>query len=65
MVQFSKKSNGQSAIEYAVVCAALSFALLVPVTDPVSPDKPRTAAEILIDGFKLAYQKFSHALSLP
>ncbi len=56
---------GQSSMEYAVVCAALAFALFYPIQDAQSPDRARTAVEILLDGFKTAYQKFSYAISLP
>jgi hypothetical protein len=58
--------GGQSMMEYTVVCAALAFALFVPIQDdPASPDKARTTVQIVLDGFQRAYQNVSHAISLP
>lgn len=57
--------RGQSSMEYAFVCAALTAALFVPIQDAESPDRARTTVEIILDGFKTAYQKFSYAISLP
>ena len=58
--------GGQSSMEYGVVCAALAFALLVPIQDdPASPDKSRTTVQIVLDGFQSAYQNISYAISLP
>lgn len=57
---------GQAMMEYGVVCAALAFALFVPIGgDAASPDKPRTTVQIVIDGFKTAYKNVSHSISLP
>lgn len=56
---------GQSLIEYTLICAALCIALLVPVIDGVSPDQPRSALDLLLDGFREAYEKFSYSISLP
>lgn len=53
-------------MEYGVVCAALAFALFYPIQgDAASPDKARTTVQIVIDGFKTAYQNISHSISLP
>jgi hypothetical protein len=60
-----RKRRGQSQVEYVLVCAALALALLVPVRDTASPDQPRSALGILIQGFRTAYEKFSYATSLP
>lgn len=58
--------RGQALLEYLVVCAALAFALFYPIRDDAaSPDKARTTVQIVLDGFKLAYQKISYSISLP
>lgn len=51
--------GGQSSVEYAIVCAAFTFALGIGLGDDSS------VLWQLISAFKLAYQKFSFALSLP
>ena len=51
-------------MEYTLVCAALAMALFVPIQDRTSPEAPRSAAQLLLDGFRTAYEKFSHAISL-
>lgn len=51
--------NGQSAMEYAVVCAALALAIGFGMVGGDS------VLSELIEAFKIAYQKFSFALSLP
>lgn len=51
--------RGQSSIEYVVVCAALALTLGVGMVDDTSVLKE------LIEALKVAYQKFSYALSLP
>jgi hypothetical protein len=64
----ASRERGQSMVEYTVVCAAIAACLFVPIGgngDPASPDRARTAAEILIDGLRSAYQRISFALSLP
>lgn len=61
----ARLQRGQAMVEYVVVCAALVFALFVPIKDANSPDKARTTVEILIDAMKLAYQRISFALSIP
>ena len=64
-IPFSRQ-DGQSSMEYGVVCAALAFALFVPIQDdPASPDKARTTVQIVLDGFHSAYQNISYAISLP
>jgi hypothetical protein len=60
-----RRQHGQAMIEYVVVCAAIAMFLFVPIRDQSSPDRARTAAQILINGFQLAYQRISHALSIP
>lgn len=57
--------RGQSMIDYLVACAALAFALFVPLRDAASPDEPRTAAGIVLHAFQTAYDRFSYAMSLP
>lgn len=52
-------------MEYAVVCAALAFALFYPIQDGESPDQARTTVQIILEGFRTAYQKISYAISLP
>jgi len=62
---FRKRHLGQSSIEYVVVCAALATALFVPIKDPASPEKARSAIQIIFEGFQTAYEKISYAISLP
>jgi hypothetical protein len=65
-VRGTQRQRGQGMLEYLVVCAALAFALFYPIRDdPASPDKARTTVQIVLDGFKRAYQNISHAISLP
>lgn len=62
----SRRQGGQAMMESGVVCAALAFALFYPIKgDAASPDKARTTVQIVVDGFKTAYKKFSHSISLP
>ncbi len=65
MTRMRARQAGQSMLEYLLVCAALAFALFVPIEDAVSPGKARTTVQILFDGFKTAYANISHAISLP
>lgn len=51
--------QGQSSIEYLVVCTALAFALGVGMVDDDS------ALRQLLYAFASAYQKISFAISLP
>jgi hypothetical protein len=61
-----RPSRGHASIEYAAVCAALAFALFVPIGgDAASPGSARTTVQIVFDGFHKAYRNISHALSLP
>lgn len=61
-----QQQAGFAAVEYTVVCAALVFALFVPIQDdPASPDKGRSTIQIVSDGLQKAYKNFSHATSLP
>ncbi len=62
---FLKREQGQAMIEYVVVVAALTFALFYPIADATSPDQPRTTVQILINGFRQAYENISGALSIP
>lgn len=57
--------SGHATIEYAVVCAALAFALFVPIGDAASPGGARSTVRIVLDGFQQAYRNISHAISLP
>lgn len=59
-----RRERGQSMMEYTLVCAALALALFLPLQDDVSTEAPRSAAQLLLEGFRTAYEKFSHALSL-
>jgi hypothetical protein len=52
-------------LDYMLACAALAFALFVPLRDAASPDEPRTAVEIVLHAFKAAYERISYAISLP
>jgi hypothetical protein len=54
-----RTQRGQSSMEYVIVCAALALVLGIGMVDDTS------VLRQLIDAFKVAYQKFSHALSLP
>lgn len=62
---WNRRQSGQSMMEYTVVCGALAFALFYPIQDAGSPDEPKTAVQIVLDGFRTAYQRFSYAISLP
>lgn len=62
---FRRAQRGQSVLDYMLGCAALAFALFVPLRDAASPDEPRTAVEIVLSSFKLAYERVSHSISLP
>ncbi|THF64568.1 hypothetical protein E6C76_10915 [Pseudothauera nasutitermitis] len=53
------RQTGQSMVEYVVVCTALALALGVGLGSDDS------ALWQLIQNFRLGYQKFSFALSLP
>ena len=51
--------QGQSSMEYAVVCVALALALGL---DLASND---SVLRQLLDAFRLAYQNLAYAISLP
>lgn len=51
--------QGQSSIEYVVVCAALAIALGVAMAGDQS------VLLQLVEAFKAAYRNISHAISLP
>ena len=53
------EQSGQSSMEYAIVCAALVFALGIAMLDSNS------VLLELIEAFRSSYQKFSFAISLP
>ena len=58
-------SQGQAMLEYLVVSAVLVFALFVPIKDEASTDKPRTAVEVVVHNFQVAYERMSFSLSIP
>lgn len=58
-------SSGYSTVEYVVVCAALAFALFVPITDAASGGAAKTTVEVVLDLLQKGYRDFSHAISLP
>ena len=61
-----KRSSGHATMEYVVVCAALAFALFMPLGgDAASPDSARTTVQIVLEIFQQAYRNISHAISLP
>jgi hypothetical protein len=61
-----RRQRGQSMTEYVIACGVLAFVLFVPIAgDAASPGGAKTTVELMLDGFKRAYQKFSYALSLP
>lgn len=51
--------NGQSTMEYVVICAAITFALGVGMADDNS------ALRQLLNAFVLGYKNISFAISLP
>lgn len=53
------REQGQTSIEYVVVCAALALALGVGMVDDTSVLKQ------LLEAFQSAYEKISFSLSLP
>lgn len=54
-----RRAGGQSMVEYLVVCCILTLALGVGMADDNS------VLWQLIESFRIAYQKFSYAISLP
>jgi hypothetical protein len=60
------RQAGHTSLEYVIVCAALAFALFVPIGgDGVSPDSARSTLKIVLDIFRQSYRDVSHAISLP
>lgn len=55
----SQRMQGQSSMEYVVVCAVLAIALGIGMANQGS------VLWQLVDAFKTAYHKFSYAISLP
>lgn len=53
------RRDGQSSMEYAVICAALAAALGLGMADSDS------VLWQLVQAFRAAYQKYTHAMSLP
>lgn len=53
------RARGQSSLEYAVVCAALALALGIGMGSDAS------VLVRLLEAFRVAYQRFAFALSLP
>ncbi len=60
-----QRQSGYSTVEYVVVCAALAFALFVPIADATSGNVPKTTVEVVLDLLQKGYRDFSHAISLP
>jgi hypothetical protein len=59
------RQSGYSTVEYVVVCAALAFALFVPIADSASGGAAKTTVEVVLDLLQKGYRDFSHAISLP
>ena len=53
-----RRCSGQSAVEYAVVCAAIALTLGIGMVNPDS------VLWQLVDALRIAYQKFTYAVSL-
>lgn len=53
------RSRGQASMEYVVVCLALALALGIGMSNKQS------VLWQLLDALRIAYQRFSYALSLP
>ncbi|MFL6716383.1 MAG: hypothetical protein ACJ8G3_08490 [Burkholderiaceae bacterium] len=53
-----RRCGGQSAVEYAVVCAAIALTLGIGMVNPDS------VLWQLVDALRIAYQKFTYAVSL-
>jgi Flp pilus assembly pilin Flp len=54
----ARRCGGQSAVEYAVVCAAIALTLGIGMVNPDS------VLWQLVDALRSAYQKFTYAVSL-
>ncbi|GAA0428254.1 hypothetical protein ACFOY5_16105 [Massilia aurea] len=60
------RQAGHTSLEYVIVCAALAFALFVPISgDAASPEGARSTLKVVLDIFKQSYRDVSHAISLP
>lgn len=53
-----RRCGGQSSVEYAVVCAAIALTLGIGMVNPDS------VLWQLVDALRIAYQKFTYAVSL-
>ena len=51
--------SGQSAMEYAVICAAIAAALGLGMADDGS------VLRQLVQAFRAGYQRYTHAMSVP
>ena len=60
-----REQSGHSTIEYVMACAALAFALFVPIQDGVSGGAAKTTLQVAFDTLRDGYRNFSHAISLP
>lgn len=54
----TRRCSGQSAVEYAVVCAAIALTLGMGMADADS------VLWQLVDALRMAYQKFTYAISV-
>lgn len=54
----ARRRGGQSSVEYAVVCAAIALTLGIGMANPDS------VLWQLVDALRIAYQKFTYAISL-
>lgn len=54
----TRRVSGQSAVEYAIVCAAIALTLGIGMANADS------VLWQLVDALRTAYQKFTHAISL-
>ena len=50
--------SGQASVEYAIVCAAVALTLGIGMADPDS------VLWQLVDAMRVAYQKFTYAVSI-
>lgn len=65
MKDYRRRQRGQSAVEYVVVCAALSFVLFVPISDDASGGQSKTTIQLLLDALSKAYKNISSSISYP
>lgn len=57
-IRRTRRCGGQSAVEYAVVCAAIALTLGIGMADADS------VLWQLVDALRTAYRKFTYAISL-